>query len=253
MNRPDEAIATYQKAIRAQPAYYSPYFELGLFYYRRGEFPEAEKYFRRHHRLRSRSLPRAHGSGPCAQRSGASSGGGAISAYGTASTGKLQDSREPWLPLLSGGALRRKPSGFSKRASAPRRTPSRMAMSGDAYRHLDRPQEAAKAYRTAQAMAESQVAQNPREPFTRAATGSLVGAAWRTPPGRVRDCASAQLELRPDQSDSHSGIDLRNPGRTRENLTGPGQRPVAFAGRPEPSTGYERLAARSTLSGTDQE
>ena len=114
MNRPEEAIATYQKAIQAQPDYYSPYFELGLFYYLRGQFPEAEKYFRRTTEI----VP------------GLSSGhmdlGLALKDQGRLQEAEqslltalrlqenVQDSAEPWLPLLPRGALRRSPPAFRK-------------------------------------------------------------------------------------------------------------------------------------------
>ena len=252
MNRPEEAIATYRKAIQAQPDYYSPYFELGLFYYRRGQFPEAEKYFRRTTEI----VP------------GLSSGHMDLG-LALKDQGRLQEAEQSLLTalrlqensrtLVNLGSLYYQEERFEEAVRLFEKSlgsaPNAIAYEdvGDAYRHLGRPQDAEKAYHTAQAMAESQVAQNPREPFTRAATGSLVGAARRTPPCGVRDCTGAQLELRLDQSRSHSGIDLRNPGRTREDLTGPGQRPAAFAGRPEPPTGYEGFAARSTVSGTDQD
>jgi tetratricopeptide (TPR) repeat protein len=46
-NQLDEAIAIYEKAIQAQPNYYAPYVDFGLFYYYRGSFKEAEQLFRR--------------------------------------------------------------------------------------------------------------------------------------------------------------------------------------------------------------
>src|ERR1035438_10900283 len=46
-NRPDEAIATYRRAMKAQPNYYSNYLSLGNFYWRRSEFREAEDLYRR--------------------------------------------------------------------------------------------------------------------------------------------------------------------------------------------------------------
>ncbi len=45
--RPDDAVATYRKAIGTQPGYYRHYLGLGVFYFRRGEFDRAEEQYRR--------------------------------------------------------------------------------------------------------------------------------------------------------------------------------------------------------------
>ena len=47
MDLPDQAIETYRKAIQLEPGYYATYQELGVFYYRRGRYPEAEEHFRK--------------------------------------------------------------------------------------------------------------------------------------------------------------------------------------------------------------
>ena len=172
MNRPDEAVATYQKAIRAQPDYYSPYFELGLFYYLRGEFPEAEKYFRITTRLVP-GLSRGHMDLGLALKD----------------QGRLQEAEQSLLmalrlqensrTLVNLGSLYYQEERFDEAVRLFEKSlgsaPNAISYGdvGDAYRHLGRPQDAAKAYHTAQAMAESQVAQNPREPFTRAVLARL--------------------------------------------------------------------------------
>ncbi len=47
MNRPDDAIGTYRKAIDAQPDRYLPYLDMGAFYFAQGRYADAEGYFRR--------------------------------------------------------------------------------------------------------------------------------------------------------------------------------------------------------------
>jgi len=46
-NRPEEALATYQKAIQAQPNYYRHHLDFGSFYWHRGQFERAETQYRR--------------------------------------------------------------------------------------------------------------------------------------------------------------------------------------------------------------
>jgi serine/threonine-protein kinase len=46
-NRTADAAAAFQKAVDLQPAYYAPHLQLGLFYYRRANYGEAEKQFLR--------------------------------------------------------------------------------------------------------------------------------------------------------------------------------------------------------------
>ena len=46
-NRPDEAVATYRKALEAQPGYYRHYLFFGTFYLNRSQFDRAEEQYRR--------------------------------------------------------------------------------------------------------------------------------------------------------------------------------------------------------------
>jgi tetratricopeptide (TPR) repeat protein len=46
-NRTADAAAAFQKAVELQPTYYAPHLQLGLFYYRRANYAEAEKQFLR--------------------------------------------------------------------------------------------------------------------------------------------------------------------------------------------------------------
>ncbi len=181
MNRPEEAIATYQKAIQAQPDYYSPYFELGLFYYLRGQFPEAEKYFRRTTEIVP-GLSRGHmdlglalkdlGRLPEAEQSLLTALRLQENSRTLVNLGSLYYQEERFAEALP---LFEKSTGSGPNAIS-------YGDVGDAYRHLGRPEEAAKAYHAAQAMAESQVAQNPREPFARAVlarVSALIGERRR--------------------------------------------------------------------------
>jgi tetratricopeptide (TPR) repeat protein len=172
MNRPEEAIATYRKAIQTQPDYYSPYLDLGLFYYLRGQFPEAEKYFRRTTEI----VP------------GLSSGHMDLG-LALKDQGRLQEAEQSLLTalrlqenprtLVNLGSLYYQEERFAEALPLFEKSagsgPSAISYGdvGDAYRHLSRPQDAAKAYHTAQGLAESQVARNPRDPFVRAVLARL--------------------------------------------------------------------------------
>ena len=172
MNRPEEAIATYRTAIQAQPDYYSPYLELGLFYYLRGQFPEAEKYFRRTTEI----VP------------GLSSGHMDLG-LALKDQGRLQEAEQSLLTalrlqensrtLVNLGSLYYQEERFAEalglfeKSAGSGPSPISYGDVGDAYLHLGRPQDAAKAYHTAQGLAESQVARNPREPFARAVLARL--------------------------------------------------------------------------------
>jgi tetratricopeptide (TPR) repeat protein len=46
MDMPDKAIALFKQVIALEPAYYAPYSELGVLYYRRGKYLEAAEQFR---------------------------------------------------------------------------------------------------------------------------------------------------------------------------------------------------------------
>jgi serine/threonine protein kinase len=167
MNRAAEAIATYQKAIEAQPNYYAPYIDFGRFYYDRGEFQKAEELFRRATVI-APSLATGHMN------------------LGRALVGqtRLQEAEQSLLaashlqetsPILNNlGALYYQEERFGEAAwyferSLKAEPPNALRYGdlGDAYRHLGNQEAASSAYHRAQTMIESEVAQNPRDPFAR--------------------------------------------------------------------------------------
>ncbi|MDQ2901635.1 MAG: tetratricopeptide repeat protein, partial [Acidobacteriota bacterium] len=170
-NRPEEAAATYQKAIEAQPNYYPLYLSYGTFYFARGEFGRAEEQYRR----------------VVAVAPGLASGhmnlGLALMQEGRfpEAEGQLLEAlrSQPSRPLLGNiGALYYAEERFEDAARFYDRSlaigaPSAMQYRnlGDADRHLGKPREAAEAYRQARKLAEEDITRNPR----RAASHSLLG------------------------------------------------------------------------------
>jgi serine/threonine protein kinase len=173
MNRPGEAIATYQKAIQAQPNYYQPYIDFGLFYYNRGQFKEAEQLFR-HATEIAPGLAKGQmdlGVSLKEQNRFEEAERFLLTAL------RLQETSQV---LTNLGALYYQEerfgeavSYFEKSLNAEPPSALRYANLGDAYRHLGQAEVAAANYRRAQSMAESEVAQNPREPFSRARLARL--------------------------------------------------------------------------------
>jgi tetratricopeptide (TPR) repeat protein len=168
MNRPDEAIATYQNAIRAEPAYYAPYYELGRFYHFRGELSQAEQLFRR-----VTAIAPGLGAGYTQLGVTLDEQGHFPEAEQALLTALRLQETSPVLTDLGtlyyhadryGEAARY----FERSLSLQPPTTVRYEDLGDAYRQLGRLEEAAAAYRRAQALAESDVIQNPREPLARA-------------------------------------------------------------------------------------
>jgi tetratricopeptide (TPR) repeat protein len=145
---------------------------LGLFYYSRGRFPEAEKYFRRTTEI----VP------------GFSSGHMDLG-LALKDQGRLQEAersllralslQENYRTLVNLGSLYYQEERFAEALRLFEKSvgtgPTAISYGdvGDAYRHLGRPQDAAKAYDAAQGLAESQVARNPRDPFARAVLARL--------------------------------------------------------------------------------
>ncbi len=173
MNRPDEAIVTYQKAIQAQPDYYQPYIDFGLFYYYRGQFQEAEQLFRRATEIAS-GLAKGHMELGLALKE----------------QGRFQEAEQSLLqalrlqqssPILTDlGTLYYQQGRYSEAAlyferslAAEPPNVARCSNLGDAYRHLGRQQEAAAWYHRAETMAASEVIQNPRDAFSRAQLARL--------------------------------------------------------------------------------
>ncbi|HYL39312.1 MAG TPA: serine/threonine-protein kinase [Bryobacteraceae bacterium] len=167
MNRSDEAIATYQKAIQAQPNYYAPYIDFGLFYYYRGQFKEAEQLFRRATVI-APGLAKGHMDLGVTLKE----------------QNRLQEAERSLLTALhlqetsqvltNLGALYYQQERFGEAAfyfekSVNAEPPKALLYEnlGEAYRHLGQPSAAAESFRRGLLVAESEVAQNPREPSSR--------------------------------------------------------------------------------------
>jgi tetratricopeptide (TPR) repeat protein len=172
-NRLDEAIAIYEKAVQAQPNYYAPYIDFGLFYYYRGSFKEAEQLFRRVIAI-APGLAKGHMCLGLALK-----GLGRLEEAERSLLASLRLQETPQV-LTDLGALYYQEERFSEAATYFRKSLSaeppnalRYANLGDAYRRGGQLQAAAESYRQAQALAEADVAQNPREPFARARLARL--------------------------------------------------------------------------------
>ena len=172
MNRPDEAIATYQKAIQAQPDYYAPYIDFGRFYYDRGEFQKAEQLFR-HATIIAPSLATGHMNLGIALKE--------QTRFQEAEQSLLNALRlqETARTLTNLGALYYQQQRYAEAAwyfekstkSEP--TALRFEDLGDAYRQLGNQEASFAAYRTARSKVGSEVVQNPRDSFARARLARL--------------------------------------------------------------------------------
>ena len=179
LNRPNEVIATYERAIQAQPDYYAPYIELGLFYhYNLGQFQEAEKIFRRVTVI-APGLARGHMDLGLALKE----------------QGRFEEAEQSLLTALhllesaqvltNLGAFYYQEERygeaawyFEKSLSGNQQTALRFANLGDAYRRLGRAEDAERTYRQAAAMAHAEIIGNPKEPFSRsllARVSALLG------------------------------------------------------------------------------
>jgi len=172
MNRPDEAIVTYQKAIQVQPDYYAPYIDFGRFYYDRGEFQKAEQLFRRVTVI-APSLATGHMNLGIALKE--------QSRFQEAEQSLLNALRlqETARILTNLGALYYQEQRYAEAAwyfdKATKSEPSALRFEdlGDAYRQLGNQLASSAAYRTARSMVASEVTQNPRDPFARARLARL--------------------------------------------------------------------------------
>ena len=168
MNRPDEAVTTYQQAIRFQPDYYAPYYALGRFYLVREQYREAEALFRRVIELAPGLAAGRIGLGLAQQEQMRLS-----EAEQSLLTALHLQETAPVLTDLGWLYYAQERYGeaaqyFEKSVNAQPPTALRYADLGDAYRQLGRVREAADAYRQAQSLAASEIVENPIEPSARA-------------------------------------------------------------------------------------
>jgi serine/threonine-protein kinase len=167
MNRPDQAITTYQKALQAQPDYYLPYIDFGRFYRNLAQFPEAEKLFRqvtvmapdlaRGHTLLGLVL-RQEGRLPEAEKAMLTSLRLQETAPALTDLGALYYLEERYAEAER---------YFAKCLTVAPPTAMRYANLADAYRQRGFAQQAASTYRTAEGVAKSDVEQNPSDPSAR--------------------------------------------------------------------------------------
>jgi serine/threonine protein kinase/tetratricopeptide (TPR) repeat protein len=187
-NRTEEAIATYRRAIEAQPSYYRHYFDFGNFHYARGHFQEAEELYRRVVSVAPNLAAGHNNLGLALMEQGR---------YTEAENSLLHAlhlNRSP-STLMNVGAFYYQEENFERalsffQASLASEAPTafQYADLGDAYRHLGRIPEATEAYRNAGALAEEQLADNPRQAYVRVLLAQVSA--------RLGDPRRAEFELR---------------------------------------------------------
>jgi tetratricopeptide (TPR) repeat protein len=186
-NQPEQAVATYERAIAAQPGYYRHYLSLGNFYLTRAQFDRAESMYRKVTEV-----------APALQTGRMNLG------IALAQQRRFEEAEKELLAAL---ALRSSPGllanigalyyaeerysdalpYFEKSLSSGPPTVVRHLNLGDALRHLNRTKDAVKAYERARLLAEEDVALNPRRASARAFLGQSYAA--------VGDSSRAQAEL----------------------------------------------------------
>jgi tetratricopeptide (TPR) repeat protein len=184
---PDAVVATYEKAIKAQPDYYRHYLSLGNFYLAHGQLDRAETLARKVVAV-APGLAAGHinlGVALLRQRRYRDAELALLlalriqeSAYVLVNLGACSYAQERYEEAL----------GYFERCLAlgpP--TLVRYANLGDAYRHLGRGDQAAAAYRKGMDLAETEVAHNPRDAVSRVFLGMLAA--------QLRDPRRAEAEL----------------------------------------------------------
>jgi tetratricopeptide (TPR) repeat protein len=166
-HRTDEAIATYRRAIKAQPNYYLNYFSLGSFYWHRSEFREAEDLYRRVTAI-APDLSTGHMNlGLALMKQGRFP-------EAEASLLRALRLRRSPLALMNIGGLYYAEERYTDAVrffeeSVTSGTPSAIQYTdlGDGYRRLGRSRDAKKAYNLARDMARDEVTRNPQRADSR--------------------------------------------------------------------------------------
>jgi eukaryotic-like serine/threonine-protein kinase len=197
-NRTEEAIATYQKAISAQPNYYRHYLDFGNFYFFRSEFRQAEELQRRVTAI-APNLAEGHMDlGLALMEQGR---------FQEAETSLLHALRLSRTPQILGnvGALYYGDEKFEEALSYFQASLAEGASSaffytdlGDAFRHLGRDSEAADAYRKASALAEEQLVGNPRQAYIRVLLAQVSARLGN--PGRAEFELRQALSMAPENA-----------------------------------------------------
>jgi eukaryotic-like serine/threonine-protein kinase len=195
---PDEVVATYEKAIQAQPGYYRHYLSLGNFYFDHSQFDRAESMARKVTEV-APGLAAGHTNlGLALMRQGrfAEAEGSLLSALRIRESAGL---------LLNIGALYYAQERFEEARGYFERclalgppTVIRLVNLGDAYRHLGRAHDATAAYQRAMDLAEAEVARDPRRALSRVFLGMI--AAQLGDRRRAEAELSQSLALEPDNS-----------------------------------------------------
>jgi Tfp pilus assembly protein PilF len=118
MNRPDQAITTYRKALEAQPDYYLPYIDFGRFYRKQLQFREAEQLFRHVTVIVPGPRPKPYAVGNFAATTESPVGGGAGLPYILTGARDRSCADRSRCSVLSGRALRQSGALFHKKPSA---------------------------------------------------------------------------------------------------------------------------------------
>jgi tetratricopeptide (TPR) repeat protein len=196
MNRPQDAEATYRKAIGAQPGYYRVYSDFGRFYSRHGQYREAEDLFRQVAALVP-DYPDGHtflGLALMHQER-----------YPEAEDAMRRSLRlyESAIILTNLGVLYYRQGRYAEAVPLFERslavgpaTVVRYSDLGDGYWRLGRTSEASAAYRNAANLAEGELARNPRRAYSRALLGWIY--AHLGDPGRAGFEVAQALGLEPD-------------------------------------------------------
>jgi tetratricopeptide (TPR) repeat protein len=174
-NRTNEAIATYHRAMKAQPDYYGNYLSLGNLYWYRSEFRQAEELYR-HVTAIAPDLSAGHvdlGLALMEQGRFQEAEGSLLRA--------LRLRRSPIVLMNIGGlyyAEERYAEAarfFEESVASGTASAVRYKDLGDVYRHLGRGRDAREAYRLARDMAQDEVTRNPRQADSRM-TLALISA-----------------------------------------------------------------------------
>jgi superkiller protein 3 len=197
-HRTDDAIATYRRAIKAQPNYYLNYISLGNFYWARSEFRQAEDLYRRVTTI-APDLSSGHadlglalmeqGRFPEAEASLLRALSLQRSAQVLMIVGNLYYAQERYTqaaPFFEESVASGSPSAI------------RYKDLGDVYRHLGRNREATKAYRLARDMAQDEVARNPREAHSRVLLALISAFLGDAPAAQFE--ASQALSFEPENA-----------------------------------------------------
>jgi tetratricopeptide (TPR) repeat protein/predicted Ser/Thr protein kinase len=188
MNLTDEAVRTYHQAIAAQPGYYRPYLDLGIFYYYRAQYDDALAQFQRVTKL-APALAQGHFSlGAVFTDMGRYQQGEAALLEAL----RLRKDRDTLLglgALLAYEKRHAESAGYYERArKIGPDTYLLLSNLADSYRRTERSADALEAYREALELADAQVIENPRNSEARAFAAYLSA--------RLRDHARAQREIR---------------------------------------------------------